>query len=177
MNTPRRAGPWWPLAPLPAVAALACAALAGCGSGTLANDASTTPANQVGTVCAHARTVDRLTIDRVDGPNREHFTFPARLTVDRARQSQTVAKALCALPPMPHGPINCPGDLGVIYLLSFRSGTRALPAVSVRATGCEQVVGLGPPRAASASFWKVLAAAAGLPNPGKTDFARAVVSG
>jgi hypothetical protein len=175
MTTARRARPWCALAPLPAVAALACAALAGCGSSTAASDASTTTANDVGTVCAHARHVDRLTVDRVDGLNREHFTFPARLTVTGTRQSQAVAQALCALPPMPPGPINCPSDLGVIYWLSFRSSARGLPAVSVRATGCEKVVGLGPPRGATASFWKVLATAAGLPHPGKTDFGGTIV--
>ncbi len=176
MTAARRARPWCPLAALPPVAALACAALVGCGSSTAANDASTTTANDVGTVCAHARHVDRLIIDRVDGPNREHFTFPARLTITGALQSQAVAQALCALPPLPRSPLNCLGDLGVIYWLSFRSGVQRLPGVRVRATGCEEVVGLGRPRGATASFWTVLAAAAGLPHPGKTDFGGTIAS-
>src|SRR6266568_1733968 len=81
MGAARRTGPGRALAPLPAVAALACAALTGCGSTVAAEDASTAgrPAVQAPagmTMCAHAGHVDRLTIGRVnDFPqNHEQFT-------------------------------------------------------------------------------------------------------
>lgn len=173
MNTARRTRPWCALAPLPAVAALACAALTGCGTTTVTSDASTATSG-VSTVCAHARHVDRLTIDRVNllPQNHVHFTFPAQVSVTGTRQAQAVAQALCALPPMPHGAFNCPADWGISYRFSFTSGASRLRAVNMEATGCQMVHGLSPARwvLTTPTFWKVLGTAAGLPHPGSAAF-------
>ena len=120
------------------------------------------------TVCAHARDVDRLTIGRVNQfpQNHERFTFTAQVTVAGAHRSQTVARALCALPVFPSGPIamSCPADLGISYVLSFTASDSKLAPVTVVATGCQQVSGLGPARwiARPPAFWSVLAIAAGI---------------
>ena len=143
---------------LPAVAALACATLAGCGQAA----ASHTSAAGT-TVCAEAAHVDRLAISRTSA-NPGHFTFPAEVTVSTPRQARAVARALCALPAMPSGAINCPADLGISYGLRFAAGGRRLPPVTVQATGCQQVHGLGRVRwtAHSPAFWGVLGTAAGI---------------
>jgi hypothetical protein len=150
------------LAPLPVVAALACAALTGCGGSTAA--AKDAPAGM--TVCAHVGDVDRLTIGRVDSfpQNHVYFTFPAQVTVTGAHRSQAVAQALCALPTMPSGMFSCPDDWGISYRLIFTAGDSKLAPVTVDATGCQGVTGLGPVRwtVFSPEFWSVLATAAGI---------------
>jgi len=161
MGAARRTRPGRALAPLPAVAALVCAALAGCGSTLAAKDA---PAGK--TVCAHAGDVDRLTLGRVDSfpQNHVYFSFPAQVTVTGAHRSQAVAQALCALPAMPAGTFSCPADRGINYRLIFIAGDGKLAPVTVDATGCQQVYGLGPVRwtVISPGFWSVLATAAGI---------------
>lgn len=165
MGAARQTGPGRVLGPLAAVAALACTALTGCGSTAAARDA---PAGM--TVCAHAGDVDRLTIGRVNyfPQNHVYFSFPAQVTVTDARRSQAVAQALCTLPAMPAGTISCPADWGINYRLIFTAGDSKLTPVTVDATGCQQVTGLGPVRwiALSPTFWGVLATAAGI-DPGE----------
>jgi hypothetical protein len=188
MGAARRAGPGRALARLPAVAALACAALTGCGSTATAMDASTTrPAVQAAaavTVCAHhARHADRLTISRVNlyPQNHVHFTVPAQLTVTRASRAQAVARALCALQAIPAGfrLFSCPVDLGISYVLIFAAGDRKLAPVTVDAAGCQEVSGLGPVPGLSPArwtartpvFWSVLASAAGITPADQATFA------
>lgn len=161
MRAVRRTGPGRALVPLPALAALACAALTGCGSTASARNA---PAGI--TVCAHAGDVDRLTLGRVDSLPRNHvyFSFPAHVAVTGAHRSQAVARALCALPAMPAGTFSCPADWGINYRLIFTAGDSKLAPVTIDATGCQQVHGLGPVRwtVFSPGFWSVLATAAGI---------------
>jgi hypothetical protein len=154
----RRAGSGQALGWLPVVAALACATLAGCGQAAASHTAATGT-----TVCAEAGHVDHLAISRAS-VNPGRFTFPAEITVSSPRQAQAVARALCALPVMPSGAINCPADVGISYRLRFAAGGRRLPPVKVQATGCQQVSGLGQTRwiARSPAFWAVLAQAAGV---------------
>jgi hypothetical protein len=130
------------------------------------------------TVCAHAGDVDRLTIRRVNSFPRNHvyFSFPAQVTVTSAPRAQAVAQALCALPAMPAGTFNCAMDWGISYRLTFTAGGRKLRPVTVDATGCEQVTGLGPASpvrwtARSPAFWSVLATAAGLGPADQATFA------
>jgi hypothetical protein len=167
-------------ATLAAVAALACAALTGCGSAAAATDASVgrPPATQAPAgqnVCAHTWDVDRLTIGRVNSfpHNPEYFTFPAQVTVTSADRSQAVAQQLCALPAMPSGTFSCPADLGIYYRLVFTAGDSKLAPVTVDATGCETVNGVGPVRwtALSPEFWSVLATAAGIGPADQATFA------
>jgi hypothetical protein len=169
MRAARRTRPGRALASLPAVAALVCAALAGCGSTASAKDA---PAGM--TVCAHAGDVGRLTIGRVSSFPQNHvqFSFPAQVTVTGAHRSRAVAQALCTLPAMPAGTFSCPADWGIDYRLVFTAGGSKLAPVTVDATGCEQVTGLGLVRwiALSPAFWSVLATAAGIGPADQTTF-------
>jgi hypothetical protein len=183
MGTFRRTGPWRALATPRAVAVLACAALMGCGSVAVgvavAKDAGIARPRAVqaladSKVCAHAQDVDRLTIGRVDAypQNHVHFTFPAQIIVTGAGRSQAVARALCALPAMPAGTFGCPADWGIDYRLVFTDGDSELAPVTLDATGCEQVTGLGPVRwtALSPGFWGVLATAADITAGGQNTF-------
>jgi hypothetical protein len=190
MGAARRTGPRRALAPLPAVAALACVALTGCGSTAVAQDASTAgrPAVQaptIITVCrhaGHARRVDRLTIGRVDlyPQNHVHFTFPAHLTVTSAQRAQAAARALCTLPAVPADfrSFSCPADLGISYVLTFTAGDSKLAPVTVDPAGCQEVDGLGPvpglspPRwtERTPAFWSVLATAAGITPADQAPF-------
>jgi len=158
MTTLRRVGPGHTLGWLPAVAVLACAALAGCGQAAASHTAAAGT-----TVCADAAHVDHLAISRTSA-SPGHFTFPAHVTVSAPRQARAVARALCALPAMPSGAITCPADVALSYRLSFAAGGRRLPPVTVQATGCQQVHGLGRIRwiARSPAFWGVLGQAAGI---------------
>ena len=158
MTTLRRVGARHALGWRPAVAAVACAALAGCGQAAASHTGATGT-----TVCADAAHVDRLAISRAS-VNPGHFTFPAQITISSPRQAQAVAHALCALPVMPSGVINCPADVGISYRLRFAAGGRRLPPVTVEATGCQQVHGLGRVRwiERSPAFWGVLGTAAGI---------------
>ena len=87
-----------------------------------------------------------------------------QVTVTGAHQAQAVAQALCTLPAMPTGTFSCPMDWGINYRLIFTAGDSKLAPVTVDATGCQQVTGLGPVRwtALSPAFWNVLATAAGI---------------
>jgi hypothetical protein len=156
---------------LPAAAALAGLTLAGCGHAAAAGD-STSGAGAA--VCVHAAQVNRVTIDRMN-PLHQRFRFavPAQVTVTDARQAQAVAKALCALPPVGHRSYSCPADWGIRYRLRFAASTGRLPPVTVAATGCTMVTGLGPVRLISGSFgfWNVLGKAAGLSHASLATFA------
>ena len=179
MRSVRRLGPAGAPA-LPVIAALASAALTGCGNTLSVRDVSTAghPAAHAAAttiVCAHAGQVDRLTMSRVNmfPQDHEQFTFPAQVTVTGAQRAQAAARALCALPLFPRGPMpmSCPMDWGVSYLLSFASGASRFQVVSVDPSGCELVDGLGPTRwAASDAFWHLLGAAAGITHPGNAAF-------
>jgi hypothetical protein len=163
MATLRRAGSGHPLRWLPAAATLASATLAGCGQAAASHAGATNTPAAGTTVCAEAAHVDNLAISRTSA-SPGHFTFPAELTVSGTRPAQAVVRALCALPAMPSGAINCPADLGISYRLRFAAGGRQLPPVTVKATGCQQVYGLGRVRwiAHSPAFWGVLGQAAGV---------------
>ena len=98
--------------------------------------------------------------------------FPSQGIVVSPAHARAVARALCALPTMPHGIFNCPALFpGTSYQLRFTADGRALPVVTIEATGCETVTGAGPARRAlSPGFWRVLATAAGLSPPGQAAF-------
>ena len=72
---------------------------------------------------------------------------------------------------MPKG-ILCPIDLGIVDQLTFSSAGHELPAISIRATGCQQVSGFGVTRwvARSPGFWRTLGLAMGLAQPGYALF-------
>jgi hypothetical protein len=179
-------------------AALAAIVLAGCGSisasstgaGSAAPKASSSPASSspspspsvspgaAGTeaaLCQHTATVTGLEIMRnhVMRVPQLQVAFPSQVTVTSPADARAVARALCALPLLPHGVFHCPNlTIGTTYLLRFTAGGRQLPAVSIEATGCEIVSGVGSPRwaAKSPGFWRTLATAANLSPPGRSVF-------
>ena len=99
--------------------------------------------------------------------------FPGQITVTTPASARAVARALCALPLLPRGVFHCPNlTIGTTYLLRFTAGGRQLSAVSIEATGCEVVSGVGSARwaAKSPGFWRTLATAANLSPPGRSVF-------
>lgn len=165
-----RTGPGQAVGWLPAVVALACLALAGCGHAA----ASDTTGGAGTAVCTNATRIDRLTIDRLN-PLHQPFRFPvpARITVTDAYQAQAVARALCALPPVGHRSFSCPADWGIRDQLRLAARQHWFRPVTVDATGCTMVTGLGPVRLISGmfGFWSVLGNAAGLTHASLAAFA------
>lgn len=133
-------------------------------------------------LCEIAYDVNRLTVTRSKPLNPETFTFPATVVVSSASQVQAAARALCALPVMPKGVFSCPMDLGVVYTLRFAvsdgsSATQADP-VTLDASGCETVRGLGATRwaATAPGFWRLLGDAMGLRSASRETFAGSLTS-
>jgi len=126
-------------------------------------------------LCRDASTVTSLRIVRAPGPRipQEQAVVPGEVTVTSAAHAREVARALCALPTMAHGLISCPAMFpGTNYQLTFTADGQQLPPVTIEATGCATVTGVGPVRQAlSASFWRVLAVAAGVSPPDQATFA------
>jgi len=118
--------------------------------------------------------LDRLEVTRTDTFPQNHFrfAFPVVVTSTDPAAVQAVAQALIALPAMPTGVLHCPADFGIVYHLVFFSGPRRLPPVSVDATGCETVRGLGVTRwvARSPGFWRTLGTALHLTTPDYATF-------
>ena len=135
-----------------------------------------TPAGQI-PLCASISRITRLTVIRTRSMNRIqelHFPFPPRVIITNVAAARSVAGAVCALPRMPKGIVNCPMEplLGTSYQLTFTAAGRALPFVTAEATGCEQVTGAGPVRqaASAAGFWQALGRAMDLVAPGPPVF-------
>lgn len=140
-------------------AALACSALAACGSVVGTGTAG-------GGLCGTASRVDRLVVKRVDDfpQNHLHFTFPAKITVSDPAKARSVADAVCALPVMPRAYMSCPVDFGIVYRLTFTAGGKKLAPVRADPGGCREVRGIGQTRwaARSPGFWRNLGAAMGI---------------
>jgi hypothetical protein len=116
-------------------------------------------------LCRDAATVTSLIVVRNYGirvPDLQ-ATLPTLVAVTSPPRVRAVARALCGLPPMPRGVLECPALLvGTGYTLHFAVGGQPLPMVTIEATGCEAVTGVGPVRRAlSPGFWRVLAEATG----------------
>lgn len=130
-----------------------------------------TPASAL---CEPGVAVTLLTVRRTDEFPQNHirFNFPADLTVASSSQARMVADAVCALPRMPSGTFHCPMDLGIAYHLTFWAGGVEFGAISVGATGCQVVRGLGAERwvARSPDFWRTLGVAIGLTRPDLATF-------
>ena len=111
-------------------------------------------------LCGQAGQVTRLVVKRggrILGLRR-HSAFRVKGTVTDPATARSVAAAACALPPMPSGAMSCPADSGLTYRLLFSISGRELAPVSVDATGCGEVRGLGQARwtARSPGFWRTL---------------------
>ncbi len=119
-------------------------------------------------MCSAASSVNRLVITRVSVlTQRVHEALPAIINIAEPAQARALAKAVCALPPMPAGLVNCPNDLGISYRLSFAAGSRGFAVVAVQTSGCTMVTGVGHTRTAmrSPGFWTILGQAVGLAHP------------
>jgi hypothetical protein len=151
--------------------------LPGGGGGASGHSGPVTSGDQAGALCPTRTAVTRLAVVRTAPPsvppaarNRDsvralRFAFPARVNVTSAAQARAVAAAICGLPVMPSGAVNCPAEFpGTSYQLRFAEGGRRLPVVTVQATGCDVIHGAGPARwvANSPGFWGVLGHAMGL---------------
>jgi hypothetical protein len=183
------------LASAGAIALAGCGSLAASGSGSAGTGSSAAPVSASGSarasgpasapartaagqaaLCASASTVTRLVVLRSRLINRiqvMHFPFPPQVIVTNAANARAVAAALCALPKMPGGLINCPNQiLGATYRLTFTVAGKPLPVVTVQATGCQTVTGVGPVRrvATTPGFWRVLGNAIGLFGAGPPVF-------
>jgi hypothetical protein len=192
----------WARTWLCAAAALAAIMLAGCGSipasstgaapaasPTASPSPSPSPSPSVSpgaaatqaALCQHTATVTGLELLRnhVMRVPQLQIAFPDQVTVATPAQARAVARALCALPPFPSGVFHCPALIvGTTYLLRFTAGGRRLPAVSIEATGCEVVTGVGPARwaAKSPGFWRTLATASNMSPPGRAVFSGGGIS-
>ena len=94
--------------------------------------------------------------------------LPGITVRDRAK-ARALARLVCGLPIMPHGVFHCPVAIGGGYQLVFTAGALRLPAVTVRASGCETVTGAGGHRARwvarSPKFWARLSQLTGIAAP------------
>jgi hypothetical protein len=171
-------------------AALAAIVLAGCGSIPASSTGATSPASPKAApsapvspgaaatqaaLCQHTAAVTGLVItrNRVMHIPQLQVGFPNQVSATSPAQARAAARALCALPSLPHGVFNCPNlTVGSTYLLRFTADGKQLAAVSIEATGCETVTGVGSARwaAKSPGFWRTLATAADLSPPGRTAF-------
>ena len=101
-----------------------------------------------------------LRLQRVHGDGRV-FSFPRTVVIERSARLVALARALCALPPMPAGARSCPVDFLLRYTL-----TAAQPRarISIDPSGCQTVSGLGAARWAATrpGFWTALGDAIGL---------------
>ena len=96
--------------------------------------------------------------------------LPPRITIGEPGPMRTLAAALCALPKMPRGPVNCPAPFTGSLRLAFAARGHPFPPVTVQVTGCRVVTGLGPARAASsAAFWRTLGKDLSLPHAQSTS--------
>jgi len=157
----------------PPVSALSASAPPGSGSSPTATGSA--PSSQAA-LCRGSEAVTGLDIVRDHGPRvpqQPQIAFPNQVTVSSPDSARSVARAVCALPSMPHGVINCPALFPwTTYQLRFTVDGRPLPAVTIEATGCEAVTGAGPVRRADTSpgFWRVLAMAGDVTPPGRSAF-------
>ena len=137
--------------------------------------AGTSPGSAQAVLCQDTAAVTSLQIVRIHGVRvpEAQPAFPARLAVIGPSGARAVARALCALPVMPPGVMSCPVLFpGTSYQLRFTAGGRPLPVITLQATGCVTVTGLGHVRRATPAFWRILATAAGLSPPGQAAFTR-----
>ena len=158
---------------VPLVLAACGSVVAGSGAGSTGPQSAQSPDKAVplpGPLCRSPGAVNHLVVRRtgvISRAGEQRFAFPALVTVTSAAQARTVASALCALPAQPAGVTSCPADFGIGYQLRFAAGRHHFHVVTLQATGCEIVSGLGKPRtiAHTPGFWAVLGRAMRLHVP------------
>ncbi|HVB01991.1 MAG TPA: hypothetical protein VNE42_12130 [Acidimicrobiales bacterium] len=125
-------------------------------------------------LCQNIRSLDHLRAHRANAfpQNREVFGFGINRSSSDTMLIREVARALCALPRFPNATLHCPADLGISYQLTFSARSRTFPQVTLEATGCETVHGLGTTRwtAESPKFWIELGRALNIAHPSSVTF-------
>jgi len=160
---------------------IATGVLAGCEKASTGGKTSGTPAaGQAGApmkpapVCASPAEVRSVLVTRLPTLTQLGQTkplpkkLPSIAVRDHAR-ARALARLVCSLPPMPHGVVNCPVAIGGGYQLVFMTSGLHLPAVTIRASGCETVIGAGGHQARwvarSPKFWASLSRLTGIQAP------------
>ncbi len=96
--------------------------------------------------------------------------LPRGITIAEPRLVRILAAALCGLPKMPPGLMTCAAGFGGSLRFGFAAGGRPFPPVTVQASSCRVVTGLGPARTArSTAFWRTLSEDLGLSSPRRTS--------
>jgi hypothetical protein len=73
-------------------------------------------------------------------------SWPGPSGVVTGPAARSLARALCSLPLMPSGAFQCPAMLFEVYQVVFLASGGELFRITVQATGCRQVTGLGRAR-------------------------------
>ena len=124
-------------------------------------------------LCQSVPSVTQLVVTRHNEflNNQPRFSFSSVITVHKASPVRDIAHALCALPDMPVG-IYCPADIGISYRLNFMSRSHPFAAVTINASGCEDVDGLHLTRwaARSQNFWPTFGRDLMLSKPNHATF-------
>ncbi len=143
------------------------------GAGTAGQDATGSKLVAGSALCAHPAEPRRVLIVRtgivrvLEGGKRAQpaGSLPPAIgsrpgtfkTVTNPGEVHGLARALCALPKMPRGPLPCPAQFPGSYQFYFTADGLRLPVVVVQESGCRAVTGLGPVRRADQpAFWRLL---------------------
>jgi hypothetical protein len=140
-------------------------AVAGAGSQSghpaAASSSKATASGPEPALCANLNKLTRLVVGRTIGMTHVREIQPGGVTITNPQAVRTVAATLCTLPVMPRGVLHCPAILGGSYKFWFVAAKRAFPPITVQATGCRIVTGLGHPdrRVVSEQAWVNLTSA------------------
>jgi hypothetical protein len=118
-------------------------------------------------ICGNPSSLTAMALTRSDPfpQNQIAFVFPARVVGSDGPAIAALDQTMCRLPAFPSGTFHCPADFGISYLIAFTSGARPVGTVTVTASGCPRLTGLGPARSPSTTFWAQLAVALDLSTP------------
>lgn len=163
---------------LAAIAAGVVITLAACGSqlaggqsvpagGTGATPVPGGKASSGVALCKDIPNLSSVTVSRMMGlrATQPGQLLPRGITMREPLSVRHLATALCGLPKLPRGPVNCPADFGGSFRLAFTAGGRPFPLVTVQTSGCHVVTGLGPARTVPASAVRTLGRDLGLKFP------------
>jgi hypothetical protein len=122
-------------------------------------------------LCSHMQQLTSVVVSRTTTLHvLEPADAPPTITIADPRPVRGLAAALCRLPAMPRGTVNCPAQFRDSLRLTFAAGRRPFPPVTIQVSGCRAVSGLGPARtASSAAFWRTLDKDLSLPSPQNTS--------
>lgn len=123
-------------------------------------------------LCRHIPQLTRMVVSRTTTMHvlEPAMVLPQGITIGQPGPVRELATALCAMPAMPRGPVNCPAQFRGSLRLAFAADRRPFPPVTIQVNGCRAVTGLGPARtASSAAFWRTLGKDLSLPSPQSTS--------